>query len=390
MKNANETPSLPGASTPPRPQKKIGEVVTEQLAKHFQVSQIFEAKAEKSPEQQKKAKRIGNAFKWFVRFLKISPWICLAGFVLSFWVDFGPDSFWQIWKYRISFESLLRIVSVSGLIGFFTNWLAIKMLFKPVIRRPIWGQGLIPAQRDVIIEQLAGGIHRNILSEELIAQRIEKSGIIGRLNGILVKGTHDLLGDAEFSKELRGFVYWYLKDFLERDDIKQNLTQKIDEKLEQKLNQGLKGFIFRTYRNLNPMDYQAALNGLITNIPESTVEILEELEGKTEDLRSYLDQKSPEIEQFFTRVVMDVLSRINIFELLKTQMEHFDEAKLERLIWTSTSNQLLYIQYLGTLLGMLGGLLIWQPIPIVILYSSLFGTLFLLDQFLFRIKKSKT
>lgn len=389
MKNADDTPSLPPPSQPPRPEKKLGEVLQDQLAKHFHFSDVFSAKSDGKTTTQK-AKGASTAFQWFVRFLKISPWLCLAAFGVSFFVDFGPQHTFTVFGHPISLESLVRIVGVSGLIGFFTNWLAIKMLFKPVIRRPIWGQGLIPAQRDIIIAQLAGGIHKNILSEELIAQRIEKSGIIGRINELLVKGTHDLLGDAEFAKELRNFVYWYLKDFLDREDIQQNLTQKIDEKLEQKLNVGLKGFIFRTYRNLNPTDYQAVLSGFITNIPSSTVEILEELEGKTEDLAKYLETKSPEIEQFFTKVVMDVLGRINIFELLKTQMEHFDEAKLERLIWTSTSNQLLYIQYLGTLLGMLGGLLIWQPGPVLILYLTLFGTLFLLDQLLFRIKNKTT
>jgi uncharacterized membrane protein YheB (UPF0754 family) len=389
MKNADDTPSLPPASQPPRPEKKLGEVLQDQLAKHFQFSEVFTPKSDGKPTP-KSAKGASKAFQWFVAFLKVSPWLCLAAFIVSFFIDFGQQDGFNVLGHWISLESLVRIIGVSGLIGFFTNWLAIKMLFKPVIRRPIWGQGLIPAQRDIIIAQLAGGIHKNILSEELIAQRIEKSGIIGRLNQLLVKGSHDLLADAEFSKELRNFVYWYLKDFLDRQDIQQNLTQKIDEKLEQKLNAGLKGFIFRTYRNLNPSDYQAVLSGFITNIPESTVEILEELEGKTEDLGKYLASKAPEIEQFFTKVVMDVLGRINIFELLKTQMEHFDEAKLERLIWTSTSNQLLYIQYLGTILGMLGGLLIWQPIPILVVYLSLFGTLFLLDQFLYRLKSKTT
>lgn len=368
-----------------RPEQPMGQVIKKYLDNHFHFNEVFRHPDTDVTHHPTK-KPVSPLFRLMVQLLKISPWIVGAGFVLSFFLDFGPEHFLPVFGAKIPLESLLRIVTVSGLIGFFTNWLAIRMLFKPVERRPIWGQGLIPSQRDIIIAQLANGIHKNILSEELIAQRIESSGILNRLNKLLVKGTTNLLHDPEFREEVKSFVYWLLKDYLDREDVRKALTEKIDEKLESKLRHGVKGFLFRTYRKLNPQDYQMVLEGLIKNIPESSVEGIEELEKRTEYLGKFLEEKEEEIEQFFTRLVMDVLERIDIYELLKTQMAHFDEAKLERMIYTSTSSQLLYIQYLGTVLGMLGGLLIWQPIPVLITYAALFSLLYISDIILYRLK----
>jgi hypothetical protein len=57
------------------------------------------------------------------------------------------------------------------------------------------------------------------------------------------------------------------------------------------------------------------------------------------------------------------------------------------MIWTATNEQLLYIEYLGTLLGIFGGLLIWQPLVMSIIFGGLFIFLFLLDLALHQLKK---
>ena len=64
--------------------------------------------------------------------------LCATTFALSF-----------LWDWH----GLIRSCSVAGMIGFATNWVAIKMLFWPRESRPIFGQGLIPSQRDQLIEK---------------------------------------------------------------------------------------------------------------------------------------------------------------------------------------------------------------------------------------------
>ncbi|MEX2400523.1 MAG: DUF445 family protein, partial [Rhodothermales bacterium] len=108
-------------------------------------------------------------------YLKIIPWILAASFAGSFMWDF-PGVTLTVGDVVMDLDGLLRIVSVSGLIGFFTNWLAITMLFNPRERRPIFGQGLIPAQRERVIYRLATAISEELINEEIIKAKIESSG----------------------------------------------------------------------------------------------------------------------------------------------------------------------------------------------------------------------
>ncbi|MEM7036609.1 MAG: DUF445 family protein, partial [Bacteroidota bacterium] len=142
---------------------------------------------------------------------------------------------------------------------------------------------------------------------------------------------------------------------------------------------GLKGLVFKTYRSLNKSEYEKTLANVLDSVPATVVQLIEELEEETEGLVHYLSERQDDMERFFYRLIRDVLDRIDIRTLLSRQMAHFDEAKLEQMIWRATNEQLLYIQYLGTLLGILGGLLIWQPLAIVILYGTIFLLLFGLD-----------
>src|SRR5690606_4569886 len=109
--------------------------------------------------------------------MRLIPWVLGGLFALSFAWDF-PGQAVQLFGRTLSVEGLLRILAVSGLIGFATNWLAITMLFQPREKRPIVPQGLIPAQRERVIFRLAQAISQELINEELIKQKIEESGAI--------------------------------------------------------------------------------------------------------------------------------------------------------------------------------------------------------------------
>ena len=87
------------------------------------------------------------------------------------------------------------------------------------------------------------------------------------------------------------------------------------------------------------------------------------------------------------QLVISVLERINITRILNRQMAHLDESGLEQMIRGATNKQLLYIQYLGTLLGLLGGFLISNPGPVMVFYLTVIGALYLLDNVLHSMKK---
>lgn len=355
--------------------------------KHFQFNEIFSAPPTEEDQAFIAKRRRKLGFFIYLQILKMLPVLCGVAFAVSFFWDFGPDDKVVLLGHVLEMTAIIRMVSVSGLIGFGTNWVAVKMLFKPVLRRPIWGQGLIPAHKERIVWMLAGGIHKHILNEELIRERITQSGLAQKISHLLVDGVQNLLEDEEFTREVKLITYHYLKERLALPETRERFSALIDEKLDENINKGLPGFVFQAYKKLNKKEYAAVLNNILDRVPGIVVEVIEELENETEAITTAINQREKEIETFLMRVVVDVLDRIDIRTLLSKQMAHFDEAKLEQLIWSATNEQLLYIQYLGTLLGILGGLLIWQPIVFGVGFSGVIMVLFLLDLLLHKLKK---
>ncbi len=80
---------------------------------------------------------------------------------------------------------LLWIPLVTAFIGWLTNWVAIRMLFRP--RRPVrvfflkW-QGLIPRRQADVADTVAEIIEREVLSQHTIRTELERLDVSGRLD----------------------------------------------------------------------------------------------------------------------------------------------------------------------------------------------------------------
>ncbi len=98
---------------------------------------------------------------------------------------------------------------------------------------------------------------------------------------------------------------------------------------------------------------------------------------------------SDRTEALIANALHRMVDRISIYSLIRSQLDRFDEGKLEDMIWGATNEHLLYIQYLGGWLGMMGGLLLWQPVPVTIFYGVLVGALFVVDWVLLHSKSAQ-
>src|SRR5699024_2855244 len=129
----------------------------------------------------------------------------------SFFLDFSDFSA-TVFGINLQFEGLLRILSVSGLIGFFTNWIAITMLFKPARKRPILGHGLIPAQKDRIAYRLAQAVAEDLINPEIIKQKISDSNIISRYRERSTRYIKNIIDDPAFRDDLKQWVVGYIDE----------------------------------------------------------------------------------------------------------------------------------------------------------------------------------
>lgn len=331
-----------------------------------------------------------NGMKILLGTLRILPWLCGVFFVLAFFPLFHTDyqtSFQLLgMDIELEFKFILRTIAVSGLIGFGTNFLAIKMLFRPVRKRPIWGQGLIPGQRDRIIHRLAQGMHTHILSQELIRKRVEETGLVTNVNDLVMEGSIGLLTDQELRAELKATFFDALTYYANRDDVREEVKTIIDTRLEGKLDKGLKKFVLQTYKRYNKEEYEAAIKELVGEIPTVALEVLNKTEDQLDRLAAFIRKEKGNTSERIMDIFVKLLNSIDIADLLAKQMSYLDEKKLEKMIWEATNEQLLYIQYLGTLLGMLGGLLIWHPVITGAVFLVTFFLLFGIDVLLFRLK----
>lgn len=371
----------------------MNETLLRYLRRYFPVDTLFPGVLEKEEKASFNAQRLDPRFQLLMAALRFSPWLCAAAFAFSFLViglrDFDLPFFAAFHARNQAWLDLMNILAVSGLIGFGTNWLAIRMLFRPVERRPLWGQGLIPAQRERIIYSLAHGMHQHILSQELIRSRIEASGLPRRLSELALRGAAGLLGDTELREELRGLLQGSIASFLGQEAVRQEIHQLIDQRLERNLNSGVKRLLLQTYKRFNREDYQAVIDRLVDDLPAVSAEVFARLEPETERLAEWLLAQQARSEQQIMQVLTALLDRLDIPALLAGQMAHFDESRLERMIREATNEQLLYIQYLGAVLGMIGGLLIWKPALMGLLFLLGFALLYAADEALYRLRRQR-
>ncbi|WP_297446675.1 DUF445 family protein [Desulfurobacterium sp.] len=88
---------------------------------------------------------------------------------------------------------------VGGIIGYFTNYVAIKMLFRP--RKAVYigkwkvpfTPGLIPSKRDKLAASIAKVVKENLLTEETVRKRLNEEKVKISIEALVDKGLDRLL-----------------------------------------------------------------------------------------------------------------------------------------------------------------------------------------------------
>jgi uncharacterized membrane protein YheB (UPF0754 family) len=321
-----------------------------------------------------------------LRYLRLTNYALAGLFAVSFVWDF-PGISLQLWHHSLAFDGLLRMTSVSGLIGFLTNWLAVTMLFHPRQRRPIFGQGLIPAQRERVIDQLARTIYKNLINPQTILSRIEESNLLVRYREMVLQVSRDILEDPKFRQELKLLAVDYADHLLASREVRLKFAQLAIEKLEQHTN-GSSRLALRIFRFFKEAELQNMIDNAIRELPQSLDPVLDQFEKLLDTLPEEIAARVEEIEKWLLKAVPDFIQQIDVYGLLITNLRKLDEERLERLIKNDTSNeQFNYIKDLGGILGFCGGLVIWQPVPALIVFGVLGLSLWLVDVLLLRARK---
>jgi uncharacterized membrane protein YheB (UPF0754 family) len=281
-------------------------------------------------------------------------------------------------------DGLLRTVAVGGLIGFGTNWLAVTMLFRPRQRRPLLGQGLLPAQRKRIAYRLSSVITEELINEDTIAHAIQASNILETYRDTTLRTARGVLEDPAFRRDLKEITGDYVESVLRSPAVRDKIIEVTLDRIEKHSSQGIAGVAIKAYRFFREEDLIEELDHALLKLPENLDTYVDEIDELLDRIPPFLETHAADVEQVATRAVLNFVRQIDVQQMIMNNIRAYDDRKLERILQTTSNEQLNYIKYLGGVLGCVGGLVIWQPIPALITLSTIGGAIFGADELLRR------
>ncbi len=345
------------------------------------VSHHLPEASDNGPSVEEPPKRTGSYARW-LPVLRALPWVLGALFALSFAWDF-PGVTLTVAGYSIVLDDLLRYTTVSGLIGFGTNWLAITMLFRPREERPLVGQGLVPAQRERVAFRLAQAVSDELINKRIIMEKIRESGLAAQYRDLVVAVAGDVVTDEDVRHELKSLLRSVLRDVLSTPPVQDRIADFTAEQMERNA-EGLPGVALRTYRLFGEDDFQKRLREAARNLPEAIEPLLDELDPVLDRLPAHLERHGDTIEELLTELILRLVDTLDVERIVFENVRAYDEKQLEMLLRRTTNEQLNYIKYLGAVLGVIGGLIIWAPAASLAVVTALGLAVYAVDEALFR------
>ena len=122
---------------------------------------------------------------------------------------------------------------IGAIIGYITNWLAIKMLFKPHKEKRIFGikvpftPGLIPKEKERIAKSVGDTVGKHILTNEVITESLKNEEILNGLKGILNKKIDEAFESNDTIDNIVKSIGGN-KNYI-KEDLKENSYKKIKD-----------------------------------------------------------------------------------------------------------------------------------------------------------------
>lgn len=308
---------------------------------------------------------------------------------------------------------------LGGLIGYITNDIAIRMLFRPHKAKYLFGihipftPGIIPKEKGRIAEAIGGVISENLMNNEVLEKYLLSDEMIGKVRSAV----EEFISTQQQNQEsVDRFLGHYLSND-EIDTITQNINQSITKQTYEKLADssvgdkvahiaidhvaqkltidgaqellsgiggalgGLKGMAAGLFggnivakflgmlrepaehflaKNINTMLRD---NGeeIVSNMIGGEVDhfldkpVCKLLEGHEEQLAQTVDSIESIYRSIITEHLPKILESIDISKIVRERINEMDVNETEKLIFQVMDKELKAIVWLGALLGLLMG-----------------------------------
>lgn len=308
--------------------------------------------------------------------------------------------FINVYKINIGVRSkmnwnILVTPILGGIIGYITNGIAIKMLFRPLKPVYVFGKqlpftpGIIPKEKARIAKSIGKVISGELLNEEVLAKVLLKeeicSGIENKIDQFIKNNAYN---EETFESLLNRIVTKERTTYF-KVEAEEKITEAIYDEITKMgigqvvVDKGIEAFKEGKFGSLGPL--ALFLNAsMLESLGAKLVPVIDEMiaSESEEMIRKGVENKINELMQSTVGDVMnrgalyseliksvvlksydyivrkklgEVLSTINLAQVVEERIAEYDPLELERLILEIMNKELKAIIWLGALLGFLMG-----------------------------------
>ncbi|HHU51736.1 MAG TPA: DUF445 family protein [Firmicutes bacterium] len=284
----------------------------------------------------------------------------------------APGVFARIRSYSQPFVAVLG----PAVVGYFTNWLAIKMLFHPRQPNAVWW-GLIPARREDIIETISTEILNRLISPEIISDYLHQEGIVTETLGSTLNVLAELVDQPDFRLDYREVLAGFLSDLLSSAATRHRIREYLEERIIRWQGETFSGKMIEWSKKIWGPKVIGEIDRILASSPQEVAAFLPDLEKIFIDFTYTLREKAGDgqrrVEETLITWLPKVLSKLEFKEIIHRQLRKLDEAELEAALVGNVQRELVFIQTSGGIFGLLVGLAILYPYLRLVFAGAAFG-----------------
>ena len=308
---------------------------------------------------------------------------------------------------------------IGGVIGYITNDIAIRMLFRPHKAKYLFGMkipftpGIIPKEKGRIAEAIGGAISENLMNQEVLERYLlsddmtqkvrtsvedflntqkhnhesvadflrhylteeELQTIVSSINTELTNQVHTKLSDSEVGKNVACIVVDNVVDkmkAMDPTDLLKEISGGFGGMVATAVNMMGGNILKKFFSLLREPAEKLLANNINSMLQKNGAEIISNmigneahafmdtpvaklLEGKDEQMKQLVNTVESVYRTIISEHLPRILESIDISKIVRERINEMDVNETEKLIFQVMDNELKAIVWLGALLGMIMG-----------------------------------
>jgi len=288
---------------------------------------------------------------------------------------------------------------VGALIGYITNYIAIKMLFRPLHAKYLFGirlpftPGIIPREKSRIAKSIGAAVGEKLLTKDVIEHTLLSSDFHKKLeefidikmkeltaNNITAGAAAENLLGSEPTEKVISQIQYHVTDFLHKKinepEVIANITSHLSKGIDQYIEKQMTNPLIKMVLSFNTGIVDSIKDNIVSKISSllytDSRDVIDELirneltsirEMELDDIMNKFvnnpDAIKTAIINVIDKIVVDnldfITTALNIPAMIEKQINDYDIYEVEELILSIVDKELKAIIWLGALLGFIMG-----------------------------------